>query len=163
MSRLSKLTLPSLLILVSLACGLISNPINQAKDLASTAEAIASSVPTGIPSGIPNIPGVPNVGDYLNPTGQPVSEWKDIPIMTQASAGQEFNANTYSFKASGVTAADVQTFYNEKLKALGWSSAFSFQGGEQGGLLLFTKDSQALSITVTTDENQNVIVILLLQ
>src|SRR5581483_1278378 len=131
MSRFYRFTFLSVLILASFACSLITKPIDQAKGLASTAEAMASSMPTGMPSGIPNIPGLPNVGDYLNPAGQPVSEWNNIPIMTQASAGQEFNKNTYSFKASGITETDVQTFYNDKLKALGWSSAFCFLGGGQ--------------------------------
>ncbi|HEX2697572.1 MAG TPA: hypothetical protein VHM28_07680 [Anaerolineales bacterium] len=163
MSRAYRFALLLILILATLACGLITKPIDQAKGLASTAEAMASAMPSGMPSGMPNIPGMPNVGDYMNPTGQPVSAWNSIPIMTQATAGQEFNKNTYSFKASGVTEADVQTFYSDKLKALGWSSAFGFQGGGQGGIMLFTKDNQALSITVTTDQSQNVVVILLLQ
>jgi hypothetical protein len=171
MSRFYKFTLFAVLVAATLACGLISNPINQAKGLASTAEAVASSMPvetlqavaSAMPSGIPNIPGIGNVSDYLNPTGKPVSDWNKIPIMTQATAGQEFNKNTYSFKASGVAATDAQTFYNEKLKALGWTSAFGFQGGSDSGVMMFTKDSNSLTITITTDENKNLIVILLYQ
>ncbi|MCL5611934.1 MAG: hypothetical protein M1485_05180 [Chloroflexi bacterium] len=171
MSHIYKFALLSVLVIATLACGLITNPINQAQGLASTAQAMASSMPietlqavaSAMPSGIPNIPGLGNVGDYLNPTGTPVSTWNDIPIMTQATAGQEFNQNTYSFKAGGIAESDVQTFYTDKLKALGWTSAFGFQGGGQGGVMLFTKDSKALAITVTMDDSNNVIVILLLQ
>ena len=36
--------------------------------------------------------------------------------MTQATAGQEFNKNTYSFKAAA-SATDVQTFYADQLKS----------------------------------------------
>jgi hypothetical protein len=105
---------------------------------------------------------MPEIGQYLNPSGSPVSQWNNIPIMSQATAGQEFNKNTYSFKVSGVTAADVQTFYNDQLKALGWSSSFSAQGGSEGGVMLFTKDPNSLTITITTVD-QNIVVLLLYQ
>jgi hypothetical protein len=101
------------------------------------------------------------ISKYLNPTGKPVSNWNDIPIMTQATTGQEFDQHTYSFKATA-SAADVQTFYTTQLKTLGWSSSFSAQGGGQGGVMLFTKDSKVLTITITSSNN-SVVVILILQ
>jgi len=173
MSRIFKFALLSILILFSFACGLITNPLNQAKGLASTAEAIATSNPVSVstlealPSSMPlstleALPSsLPEVGQYLNPTGKPASNWNDIPIMAQATAGQEFNKNTYSFKADA-SATDVQTFYTNQLKALGWSSSFSAQGGGQGGVMLFTKSSSVLSITITPSNN-SVVVLLILQ
>ena len=160
MSRIQKMLFIPVLILASLACGLITNPINDAKNIASTAEAIATSMPIQTLEALPSA--MPAVGQYLNPTGTPVSQWNDIPVMPQATAGQEFNKNTYSYKASGVTETDVQTFYNDKLKAAGWSSPFSAQGGSQGGIMLFTKDLSVLSITVTTVD-QDLVVLLLMQ
>ncbi len=171
MSRNFRIIFVPILILFSFACGLISNPLNQAKGLASTAEAMATSVPVStlkaIGSAMPlstleALPSsMPDVGQYLNPTGTPVSNWNNIPIMSQATAGQEFNKNTYSFKANA-SATDVQTFYNDQLKALGWSSTFSAQGGGQGGEMLFTKDSNVLAITITPSD-QGVVVLLILQ
>jgi hypothetical protein len=171
MSRIYRFTLLSVLVIATLACGFITNPINQAQGLASTAQAIASSMPietlqavaSAMPSGVPNIPALGDVEQYLNPSGTPVSTWNNIPIMTQATAGQEFNKTTYSFKASGIAVSDVQTFYTDKLKGLGWTSTFGFQGGGQGGIMLFTKDSNTLTITVAPDQNNNIVVILLLQ
>ncbi len=160
MSRIYKFIFIPVLIAASLACGLISNPINGAQNLASTAEAIATSMPIQTLQAIAT--SMPDVNQYLNPTGAPVSEWNTIPVMPQATAGQEFNKNTYSYKASGITEADVQTFYNDKLKTLGWTSPFSAQGGSNGGIMLFTKDSSVLSITVTTVD-QNTVVLLLMQ
>jgi hypothetical protein len=160
MSRIYKFILISVLIAASLACGLITNPINDAQNLASTAQAIATSMPIQTLQAIGT--SMPDVNQYLNPTGAPVSEWNTIPVMPQATAGQEFNKNTYSYKASGITEADVQSFYNDKLKALGWTSPFSAQGGSTGGIMLFTKDSSVLSITVTTVD-QNTVVLLLMQ
>ena len=173
MSRIFRFTLLSILVLFTFACGLITNPINQAKGLASTAEAIATANPgslstlEALPSSMPlstleALPSsMPEVEKYLNPTGTPVSNWNDIPIMTQASAGQEFDKHTYSFKADA-TATDVQTFYTDQLKALGWSSSFSAQGGGQGGVMLFTKSGAVLSITIAPS-NKSVVVLLILQ
>ena len=160
MSRTYKFIFISVLIAASLACGLITNPINDAQNLASTAQAIATSMPIETLQAIGT--SMPDVNQYLNPTGAPVSEWNTIPVMPQATSGQEFNKNTYSYKASGITEADVQSFYNDKLKALGWTSPFSAQGGSTGGIMLFTKDSSVLSITVTTVD-QNTVVMLLMQ
>jgi hypothetical protein len=160
MANTHKIFFISVFILASLACGLITNPINDAQNIASTAESIATSMPIQTLQAIGTT--MPDVGQYLNPTGTPVSQWNDIPVMPQATAGQEFNANTYSYKASGVTDTDVQAFYNDKLKALGWTSPFSAQGGSQGGIMLFTKDTGVLSITVTTVD-QNIVVLLIKQ
>ncbi len=152
MRRAYKVLLFTILTGTMLACGLISNPLSGAKNLEATAQAMASALPTGLP----------DVSQYLNPQGKPVSEWNGIPIMTQASAGQEFNKNTYSYRISGVTAQDVQSFYNDKMKAAGWSSPFSAQGGSTGGLMLFTKETQVLSVTITPSD-QDLIVLLSLQ
>jgi len=160
MTRIVRISYIVLLVFVSLACGLISNPISGAQNFASTAEAVATSMPLQTLEALGT--SMPEVTQYLNPTGTPVTQWNNIPIMSQAKAGQEFNKNTYSFKASGVTATDVQTFYNGQMKTLGWTSSFSAQGGTQSATMLFTKDSNVLSITVTTVD-QDVVVLLLLQ
>lgn len=145
MSKLLRIGLLSVLVLAGLACGLISNPISGAQNFASTAEAIASSIPSALPSGMPNIP---DVTQYMNPSGTPATEWNGIPIMTQATAGQEFDKSTYSYKVSGVTASDIQNFYGGKLTAAGWSSSLTAMGGEAGGLLVYSKGSNTLTVTV---------------
>jgi hypothetical protein len=160
MSRITKITFLIVFVLASLACGLISNPLNDAQNLASTAEAVATSNPIGTLQAITT--SMPDATQYLNPTGTPVKVWNTIPIMTQATAGQEFNKNTYSYKASGITATDVQTFYSDQLKTLGWSSTFSAQGGSQGGVMFFTKDTNTITITITT-QDPNVVVLLIYQ
>ena len=149
MSRIYKVAFVTILVIASLACGLISNPISGAQNLASTAEAMASAIPSGMP----------DVTQYLNPSGAPVSDWNGIPIMTQASAGQEFNKNTYSYKASGITEADVEAFYKDKLVPLGWTSLFGAQGGSEGGVMLFKKDSKLLSITISKSDQDFVVLL----
>lgn len=149
MKRIYKFMLLTILIVTALACGGIANPISGAQNLASTAEAMASAIPSGIP----------DVSKYLNPQGQPVTDWNGIPVMPQASAGEEFNKSTYSYRVSGMTAQDIQGFYNDKLKTLGWSSPFSAQGGSAGGLMLFTKESQVLTITITQADQDQVVLL----
>jgi hypothetical protein len=150
MSRINKSGFIAILGIASLACGLISNPLSGAQNFASTAEAIASAIPSG----------VPDVGQYLNPSGTPVETWNEIPIMPQATTGQEFNKNTYSFKTSGLTEADVEAFYKTKLISLGWTSQYGAQGGSQGGIMLFSKGSNILSITITQTDQDTVVLLI---
>jgi hypothetical protein len=157
MSRIYRFTLLFIFLAMSLACGLISNPLSQAQNLAATAQSMATSMTTSMPSGMPDVSG------YLNPVGAPVSDWNSIPIMPQATAGQEFNKNTYSYKVSGVAVADIQAFYTDKLKTLGWTSAFSAQGGTQGGMMLFTKGTNVFSLVTTPGDNNGLVVILIYQ
>jgi len=157
MSTIYKYTLLTVLIVSTLACGLITNPLSGAKNLASTAEAMATSMSVQTLVALPS--SIPDVSQYLNPTGKPVSDWNSIPIMPAASAGQEFNKNTYSFKVSD-TLENVQAFYKDKLKALGWSSSFSAQSGGQGGVMLFTKGNNVVSITVIPADNGLVVLLI---
>lgn len=159
MSKVARFALLSVLVVTGLACGLISNPISGAQNFASTAEAIASSIPSALPSGVPNIP---DVTKFMNPSGKPVADWNGIPIMTQAKAGEEFDKNTYSFRASGITATDVQTFYTDKLKAAGWSTTLSTVAGSAGGLMIFSKGSSVLTITIAAAD-QDMVVLLITQ
>jgi hypothetical protein len=149
MRRIFKYMLLAILIGTVLACGVISNPLAGAQNLASTAQALASAIPSGLP----------DVTKYLNPQGKPVSDWNGIPIMPEASAGEEFSKGTYSFRVSGVDEPAIQSFYNDKLKAQGWSSPFSAQGGGSGGLMLFTKDTHVLTITITKVDADEVVLL----
>jgi hypothetical protein len=153
MSQLSRIAIISVLLAAGLACGLITNPIGDVQNLASTAQAAVSAIPSGMPN-------MPDVSGYLDPTGAPVGEWNGIPVMPQATAGQQFNENTYSFRAGGVSQADVQTFYSDKLKALGWTSQFSAAGGSEGGFMLFTKDSSVITITAVAKDQDTVVLLI---
>ena len=149
MKHIHKFMLLAILTVTALACGVISNPLSGAQNLASTAEALASAIPTGLP----------DVSRYLNPHREPPSEWNGIPVMSQATAGEEFSKGTYSYRVSGVSEQDIQAFYNDKLKAAGWESPFSAQGGSAGGLMLFTKESQVLTITITKADQDEVVLL----
>jgi len=160
MSRSLKFYLVGILALFILACNLVSNPINDVGNAASTAQAFASEVPfetlqalsTAIPlqtlEALPSA--LPEGNNYLNPTGAPADQWNGIPVMPEATLGEEFSDNVYSYTAP-VTATDVQTFYNQKMESLGWSSSFGFQASGKGGILSYNKESELVIITITPD------------
>lgn len=153
MSQFSRIAFISGLVLVSLACGLPNIPFSGVQNFASTAEAMA----TALPSSMPNIP---DVTQYMHPTGTPAHEWNGIPIMPQATVGQEFDKNTYGFKVGTVTQADVQAFYIDSLKALGWASQFN-AGAGIGAIMTFTKESSSLTVAITkSDQDTSVTLIL---
>jgi len=162
MLRLSSMAALAALALAAMACRLITAPISGAQDLASTAEAFATALPSGIPEieGLPDIPGMPDVTEFLNPSGAPASEWRGIPIMPEATAGEEFDPNTYSFKVAGATGLDVEEFYDAQLEALGWSSPVRTNVGTDGGYMLFTKGTSALSIMVIKPEGELVVLLI---
>jgi hypothetical protein len=176
MSRLSKYLAISLVIVFVLACNFVTQPIKDTQELAGTAQALGTLVPIetlqALPSLIPaeTLQALPSVaptleamatqfGGLFNPQGTPVQEWRGIPIMSQATTGQEFpENNTYSFKAN-VTTKEVQDFYNEKLSALGWKQAMSFPVEAEGGLIFFQKDSNTLTITMAASEGITTVVL----
>jgi hypothetical protein len=172
MSRLSKYLLGFILILFILGCGLISAPVTDVENAASTAKAIASSKPletvealsTSIPiKTIEALPSeIPDVGEYFHPTGTPVEQWNNIPVMPQATAGQEFNDSTYSYTVP-TASTDIQDFYNQKMEALGWTSPFGFHATEEGGFLFFQKDSDFITITIVPQQGGSNGVVVILQ
>jgi len=154
----------TLVLVFLLACSLISNPVNDVKNAANTAQAVASDVssfasampmetlealattmPLGTLEALPSE--IAQIGNYFDPQGTPVAEWNGIPIMPQATAGQEFDANNYSFKFTGA-AKEAADFYDSNLGTAGWSPMVT-TSDEQGALLVYQKDDKFLTITVT--------------
>jgi hypothetical protein len=181
MSRLSKFLFMFVLVVFVLACNFVTEPINDAQNLAQTAQALGTALPIetlqalgsaipaetlqALPSAVPTLEALasalPDFGNMLNPQGTPVQEWNGIPIMPQATAGQEFTENnTYSFKAPATT-TDVQNFYDEQLTPLGWTQPFSVPIEADGGILVFQKDPNVLTITITASEGSVVVILTL--
>lgn len=57
---------------------------------------------------------------YANPVGTPLQSWHDVPIMLEATAGQEFQSDIYSYKAT-VTLQKATGFYSSQANSLDWS------------------------------------------
>jgi hypothetical protein len=162
MSRLSKLLLLSVLIVFVLACNFVTQPMEDVQNLASTAEAVASALPIqtlqALPSALPSdLPDLEQF-NYFDPEGTPLSEWNGIPIMPQATAGEEFNEYTYSIKVNA-TVQEAVDFYKAELVKLGWNSTFDLPVEGGGGLLLYSKESNLLTLTFTALDGETVIVL----
>ncbi len=178
MSRFTKFLALSILILFVLACNAVTQPFNQARDLAGTAQSIATAMPiqtlqslatqisTEIPAGtieafpsmIPSLEALgtnmPDIQGFINPTSPPVSDWKGIPVMPQATAGQEdTNSNTYTYKADA-TVKEAQDFYTAELQKLGWSSYLNMPGDANGSIQIFHKDNNILTVTIVDMEGK---------
>jgi hypothetical protein len=181
MSRLSKYLTVTILVVFLLACNFVTQPLTDAENLVATAQSIGSAIPVetlqalpsmipaetlqALPSLVPTIDAfvtsMPDIGNIFDPQGVPAQEWKGIPIMTQATAGQEFpETNTYSFKAN-VTLKDVQDFYTEKLTAAGWNQPYDIPVEGENGIMVFQKESSSLTITITAWEGYSVIALTL--
>lgn len=169
MSRLTKVLSLTILTLFILACATVTQPIKDVQDIAGTAEsyatalpietlkAVASQIPVETLEALPSV--MPDIQGYFNPQGTPVSEWNGIPVMPQATAGQEFtDTHTYSFKVDA-TVKEAQDFYKTQLADLGWSSFFNMPGSDSGGAQIFQKDKSVLTIT-TVDVSGSVVVVL---
>jgi len=177
MSRLSKFLMVVGLIVFVLACNFVTQPIQDVQNIAGTAQsfatvlpvetlqALASAIPAetlqALPSMAPTLEAfATDFGNLLNPQGTPVAEWNGVPIMPQATLGQEFDSNTYSFKAT-VTATEAQDFYNAQLTSLGWTPSFSMPGGAEAALMLFEKDDRTLTITIAPVEGAVIVLLTL--
>ena len=183
MSRFTKFLLLSILILFVLACNAVTRPLNQAQDLAATAQSVASALPvetfqaiatqvaTQIPvetfealqSMVPSLEvlgtGMPDFQGFFDPQGAPVSEWRGIPVMPQATAGQEFTGdNTYSYKLN-VTVKEVQDYYKTELEKQGWTSTFDMPGNDKVAVQVYQKENNLLTVTVTDMDGEVVVVL----
>lgn len=178
MSRFNKFLSLSILILIILACNTVTQPIKDAQNLAGTAESFASALPIetlqaiaseipvetlqALPSAAPTAEALASqlapLGDMFNPQGTPVSEWNGIPVMPQATAGQDFpDTKSYSFKADA-TVKEAQDFYNAQLEKLGWSSYFSMPADANGAVLVFNKESSVLTITIAQSSGALIVI-----
>src|SRR5512139_2350140 len=152
MSRAPKILLFSLGLVFMLACALVTNPINDVKNTANTAQAIVTdavglatqAAPLGTLIANPSL--IPDVGNYFDPQGTPVAEWNGIPVMPQATAGQEFTDPnpSYSFKINA-TAQEVKDYYDAQMPDIGWNAPISIPVQADGGALAYLKDGKTLT------------------
>jgi hypothetical protein len=172
MSRLSRFVLVAGLLVFALACNFVTQPIRDAQEAVGTVQSVASALPlqtieafaTSMP--IETLVGtaqavaseMPDIGNMFNPQGDPVSEWNGVPIMEQATAGQEHDANNYSFKFTGTT-KEAQDFYQGQMSELGWSSTFSMPSDTNGAVLVYQKDNKFLTITIVTKDAETVVIL----
>jgi hypothetical protein len=71
------------------------------------------------------------IDQYENPVGAPLTAWRAVPIMSQATAGQEFTPNVYSFTAAA-TLDQAKQFYSSQADVLGIPSLTGTDSGGTG-------------------------------
>jgi hypothetical protein len=182
MSRLSKVLSLTIVIAFLLACNFVTQPFRDAQNLAETAQSVTTLIPVetlqalpsvlpsvipqetlqALPSALPSVEALAtDFGNSLNPEGTPVQEWRGIPIMPQATAGEEFSENnTYSFRVDG-TVEEIQSFYDQKLSALGWNQPFEIPLESDGGFLIYEKDNKVLTVFITPSQGSFVVLLTL--
>ena len=88
----------------------------------------------------------------------PAPDWKGIPIMIEATAGQQVNDNTYTFDIV-VDTGRIESFYSNTLESQGWSLDESRWLG-----MKFKKDNSTLLVALApaADEQSWVVTLVLL-
>lgn len=183
MTLLRKYALLVVLLIGALACSLTAVPATatpappasptagstDTPAFTATVAATDTQVPTGTasPSDTPDalLQGMPapftnlmGIGQFFNPVGQPAQAWNGVPIMPEATAGQEFKPGAvYGFKATAAIAQGV-SFYKSKMPPLGFSlytdtitgSTGSGSNAMHNSVLYFLKGSQILLIYIAS-------------
>jgi len=107
---------------------------------------------------------IQSISLYSNPVGTPVSSWHDVPVMSQATAGQEFSPVIYSYRANA-TLAQARDFYAAKAATLSKQPLTMGTGyGGTGSNAYHSANfiSYSLTIVLTSQDNdpQHVLVVI---
>ena len=148
---MKKLVAANFLFFTLVSC---SNAVQPTPAAVPTFDALLSIMPTET---LPAM--MTESGNILDPHGIPLQEWRGIPILPEAVAGQEFTEdNTYSFKAN-VTPKEVQDFYTKTLTELGWRQPFNNPFDANGGRMTFRREGNSISIIVTSSGDTVVVLL----
>ena len=96
----------------------------------------------------------------LVPEGQPASEWKGIPIMPNAIAG-EGDEESYVFTVKA-TPQQVQEYYQLELVKLGWQPFATGDGNSFSLMLMFTNNAST-TLTISLIAKGDEVLVLLVK
>ncbi|HLO33951.1 MAG TPA: hypothetical protein VK249_32690 [Anaerolineales bacterium] len=123
-----------------------------------TLPAIPTLTPTPVPTDAPLPPtATPEVGSSLAPEGVPASEWRGIPIMPGAIAG-EGDDESYVFTVKA-TSTQIQDYYQVELGKLGWRSLATGNGDSSVMLMFMNKASATLSVNIITKGDEALVLL----
>jgi hypothetical protein len=104
-----------------------------------------------------------NIVQYYHPVGTPLKIWRDIAIMSQATAGQQFKPEVYSYIASA-TLDQARLFYLSKASSLGItnspSSGYAGTGSQANHNTGFFSYRVSIYIVSFDNDTGNVLVVL---
>jgi hypothetical protein len=95
-----------------------------------------------------------NIRQYFNPVGAPAQTWHNVPIMPEATRGQEFNPNVYSFIATA-TLDQATQFYAGKVKALGVTNSPSTGSSGSGSQAVHSVTFYTYNVTILLNAYDN--------
>ena len=81
------------------------------------------------------------------PTGTPLANWNGVLVMPGAISGSG-NSEGYSYTVNA-SPFTVQQFYETQMKSQGWDVYTNDQSNTKAILLLFTKDQDAVSVSIS--------------
>ena len=168
MSRISKALLLVFVVVFLLACNFVTQPIQDAQEAVETVQSIATAMPletlqafaTSVPfETLVSVPSsLPDIDIITDPQGAPLTEWRGIPVMPGATAGQE-TSEVYSY-TTNATVQEVYDYYKAEMASQGWSEFFSVPDTGSGALLSYEKDSSIATITIATGDGSETLVLI---
>lgn len=94
-------------------------------------------------------------GDFPEPDGEPLTEWKGIPISPQAISGEE-SEGLYIY-TTDLEPGEVQAYYEEEMGDRGWD-LFALGEGENidySPMMMFQKGENSASILIAVNQSNN--------
>lgn len=85
------------------------------------------------------------------PSGEPASEWNELPIMPQAIAGTEGDGSYYFTVMA--TKEEAQTFYIKEMGQREWDILATGEGENGSFLMIFQKGEEVASASIFTLDN----------
>ncbi len=154
-------------------------PITPSPDFTATFAPSATNTSTEIPNAKPSatvdpqsatlaammgsLGAISNISQYVHPVGTPLSSWRTVPVMPQATAGQEFPGNIYSYTATAAL-DQARQFYEGKVQSLGFINAPASGHGGTGGNASHNVTFYSYSLTIYIisydNDTEHVIVII---
>lgn len=103
------------------------------------------------------------ISQYFQPTGVPLKVWQGVPVMAQATAGQEFKGHIYSYIATA-TLAQARQFYAGKAATLGLpdtpATGYSGTGEQANHSVTFFTFQLTIVLTSYDNDQSHVIVVI---
>jgi len=92
------------------------------------------------------------------PSGKPASNWNGFPVMPKAIAGgEEQGAYVFTIKA---TPDEIQRYYQKELAKTGWNLLAGGKSETGAILLIFTKGTDTLTLSIIPQPNDEMYVML---
>ncbi len=99
--------------------------------------------------------------NHLKPIGVPLLDWKGIPVVPQAIAGEEYQDGSYSYTVNK-SMEEGQAFYIQELTPRGWQPLNGgFQRKGDAAVGIFENDVTIINITISPDPNNSGVVVIL--